>query len=79
MGGGHPGAAGHRDWSARAVSRLSHRDVIDVVHALTDDALREAMQAHAVAARRAQREASERQRWAVVMSREIKRRNKGEK
>lgn len=56
------------------MSRLTHHDVIEVAHALTDEALREAMQAHAQAASKAQREANERQRWAAVMSRELKRR-----
>ena len=78
MGGGHPGAAGHRDGSARAVSTdtLSRRFVAQIAQALSDDALHAAMQAHAMAASKAAHEANERQRWAAAMSREIKRRKK---
>lgn len=58
------------------MSRLSHRDVIDVAQALPDAELREAMRVHAEAASRAAREANERQRWAAAMQRELKRRRK---
>lgn len=74
MGGGHPGAALRE--GVVGMSLLPRQFVAQIAQALSEDALRDAMQAHAEAASKAAQEANERQRWAAAMSRELKRRKK---
>lgn len=55
-------------------ANLTHRELLDVIESLPDPALRVAQRAHQMEARRLAKELADRQRWAALMGREVKRR-----